>query len=236
VKRLPAGRDTGEWHFIDLASAEDASAISDRCGSDGNCVTEKIRTVRANVPAGTNLSTAFNTYTPAEQLKFLIHMVGDIHQPLHCATNADAGGNCINTSGFGQSELHAVWDTGMVKPLQGKGRNQKTNAQVATALDAEFATRLDEWSATTDEQAMAIEAHDIAFKVAYAPLLPKLPLPEPRVFKHVVPPACLEAQEFKSLSKIKITKLYGDDTQAAVRQQLAKGGFRLAAILNAMAQ
>ena len=235
VKKQAKGKGTGEWHFLDLASDEGAEAIAGRCGTDGNCVAEKIRTLRANIPVGTTLSTPDNTYTTAEELKFLIHFAGDIHQPLHCATNADGGGNCINTSGFSQSELHAVWDTGMVKPLHGKKPNKKDNAGVAAALDAEFAAKFAEWSGTTDEQTIALESHGVAFDVAYAPVLPLLPSPEPRPFKRVIPPKCLEAPEFKSLPAIKITTLYDDTTKAIVRQQLAKGGFRLAAILNAMA-
>ncbi len=235
VKRKPAGRGTSEWHFVDLASDEGAAAIDLRCGSEGNCVTAKIHVFRQNIPAGTAFSTSFNTYKPAEQLKFLIHFLGDIHQPLHCATNADAGGNCIPTSGFGQSELHAVWDSGMVSPLHGTGTNKKDNAGVARDLDGEFGAKFTELSATTDERQIALESHDLAFGVAYAPLLPKLPAPEPRPFKQVIPFACVEALDFKNLPAIDVAALYDDSTKKTVREQLAKGGYRLAAILNSMA-
>jgi hypothetical protein len=54
----------------------------------------------------------------SQEMAFLIHLVGDIHQPLHAAANADRGGNCVNltqalTHGDGSratTELHAVWD------------------------------------------------------------------------------------------------------------------------------
>lgn len=151
-------------------------------------------------------------------MKFLIHFVGDIHQPLHCATNADAGGNCINTRGFGQSELHAVWDTGLVSLLHGKGSNKKDNAGAAKDLNSEFASKFDEWSARTDEQRIALESHEIAFSVAYAPILPKLPAPEPRPFKLVIPFACKEAPDFKKLPAIDVTTLYDDATKRTVRE------------------
>jgi hypothetical protein len=32
---------------------------------------------------------------PASDLEFLVHLVGDIHQPLHAATDKDRGGNCL---------------------------------------------------------------------------------------------------------------------------------------------
>jgi hypothetical protein len=54
-----------------------------------------------------------------EALSFLVHLVGDAHQPLHCARRADYGGNTIAISGLGENqertELHAVWDSGMLR-------------------------------------------------------------------------------------------------------------------------
>jgi hypothetical protein len=56
---------------------------------------------------------------PTEQfpcpLIWLIHVIGDVHQPLHCGYGYDRGGNSVNVTLFGQqTELHAVWDTGMI--------------------------------------------------------------------------------------------------------------------------
>ena len=234
VKKGPVGKGTSNWHFVDLASAEGDAAIDLRCGADGDCVVSKIRLFRDNIPAGKTFATSFNTYTPAEELKFLIHFAGDIHQPLHCATDADAGGNCINTRGFGQTELHAVWDDGLVKPLHA-GPPAKKNPAVAKNLDSEFGAKFDEWSALTDERKIALESHDTAFSVAYAPLLSKLPPPEPRAFKLVIPFACKDALDFKSFPAIDVAMLYDDNTKKTAREQLARGGFRLAAMLNAMA-
>lgn len=51
----------------------------------------------------------------AEFLKFIIHMVGDIHQPLHVGTGEDRGGNDVKVSWFNEaSNLHRVWDTQMI--------------------------------------------------------------------------------------------------------------------------
>lgn len=48
-------------------------------------------------------------------VKFIVHIVGDIHQPLHLGYASDSGGNSIKVSWFGQStELHAVWDSELV--------------------------------------------------------------------------------------------------------------------------
>jgi nuclease S1 len=57
----------------------------------------------------------------AEALRFLIHFVGDAHQPLHAGHGGDRGGNDINdlklleyTPGAERTNLHAVWDGGLI--------------------------------------------------------------------------------------------------------------------------
>ena len=48
-------------------------------------------------------------------MKFLIHLVGDIHQPLHVGRFEDRGGNDIKVKFFGkQTNLHRLWDTDMI--------------------------------------------------------------------------------------------------------------------------
>lgn len=56
--------------------------------------------------------------TPAqelEDLKILVHLVGDIHQPLHVGCCDDNGGNKVSVSWFGRkTDLHHVWDSDMI--------------------------------------------------------------------------------------------------------------------------
>lgn len=58
------------------------------------------------------------TLTPAqeaEHIKILIHLVGDIHQPLHVGRGDDKGGNDIKVTWFrNESNLHRVWDSDMI--------------------------------------------------------------------------------------------------------------------------
>jgi hypothetical protein len=52
-------------------------------------------------------------------LRFIIHIVGDLHQPLHAGNGTDRGGNDLKLRWFGQdTNLHTVWDTRMI---EGKG-------------------------------------------------------------------------------------------------------------------
>lgn len=61
----------------------------------------------------------------AEALKFLVHYVGDLHQPLHCGFGHDKGGNTfqVNIDGEG-SNLHRVWDGVLPARLGGDGAAQ----------------------------------------------------------------------------------------------------------------
>ena len=52
-------------------------------------------------------------------LRFIIHLVGDLHQPLHAGNGTDRGGNDVAVTFFGQpTNLHAVWDSGMIDQEQ----------------------------------------------------------------------------------------------------------------------
>ena len=51
-------------------------------------------------------------------LKYLVHFIGDVHQPLHAGYKDDRGGNTYSLRAFmRQSNLHSVWDSGLISQL-----------------------------------------------------------------------------------------------------------------------
>jgi len=49
-------------------------------------------------------------------LRFIVHIIGDMHQPLHAGGGADRGGNAVSVTWFGKpSNLHSVWDSGLIE-------------------------------------------------------------------------------------------------------------------------
>jgi hypothetical protein len=55
----------------------------------------------------------------SQALKFLIHLVGDVHQPLHVGGAGDKGGNACRVTWHGRnSNLHTVWDSDMIDKSQ----------------------------------------------------------------------------------------------------------------------
>lgn len=54
-----------------------------------------------------------------QALRFVVHFVGDLHQPLHVGNGTDQGGNWCQVMWFNKaSNLHAVWDTDMIDQLK----------------------------------------------------------------------------------------------------------------------
>lgn len=96
---------TNPLHFVNIpleASSYDPNRHCRRNLCIVAAIESDIRTLRD--------STA-SLHQKAEALRFLIHLVGDLHQPLHVSNNRDRGGNLRKVRLFGTPKnLHAVWD------------------------------------------------------------------------------------------------------------------------------
>src|SRR5262249_7120164 len=155
------------WHFIDFGLFEGPNTSAERC--EKGCVTELINRLRENVAVNRCLPTDDEEGAPCafsvdRELRFLIHFVGDIHQPLHSSTNADAGGNCVKASGFpGSHNLHQVWDTALVDEVKGSSTLEAT----AEALLEEFSDDVLA-AGVIDPRQMAAESFALANNDIYA--------------------------------------------------------------------
>jgi hypothetical protein len=106
-------RTTAPWHYIDICLQDKPADLLARC-PQGSCVTAKIDEYAHRLREGN-----YDKWGAAGDLAFLIHFVGDIHQPLHSTTNADRGGTCqqVNVAPAEQN-LHYVWDDAVVMVLE----------------------------------------------------------------------------------------------------------------------
>lgn len=51
-------------------------------------------------------------------LRFIVHIIGDLHQPLHVGRPGDRGGNDVKVKWFGrETNLHAVWDSALIDEM-----------------------------------------------------------------------------------------------------------------------
>lgn len=100
--------ETAAWHYVNIPLAAVAYDPRRDCRG-GDCVVAQIERderILANARAGASAR--------AEALRFLIHFVGDIHQPLHAVAD-DRGGNDVVVYLRGKrSNLHRVWDNDTV--------------------------------------------------------------------------------------------------------------------------
>ena len=114
-----SGRWSEPWHFLNINAGETSYNVAD-CPNPPACNVAAIQNfsqILGNSGAGGPFCSSENSPTTVLPcpLIWLIHVVGDVHQPLHCGYGSDRGGNSINVSYMGtQTELHAVWDTQMI--------------------------------------------------------------------------------------------------------------------------
>src|SRR5436305_3343582 len=90
-------QSTAPWHFIDFPRATpDAAAHYTTYCPRGQCI------VHAIVQQYGIARTSSSAEARATALRYLIHFIGDVHQPLHAIANGDRGGNCVPVTYFGQ--------------------------------------------------------------------------------------------------------------------------------------
>ncbi len=73
-------------------------------------------------------------------LKFLVHFVGDLHQPMHISRKEDKGGNTIQVQYEGKgTNLHSLWDSKLI------GTEGKTFNQMAVDYDKATPAKIKQW-------------------------------------------------------------------------------------------
>jgi hypothetical protein len=212
-----AHRETSQWHFVDveldkpdLAAAcfgFPAPAKPASRGPAEDCVVGRINAFAAEL--------ADPTTPQAEKimaLKFVLHFVGDLHQPLHAADNHDRGGNCVRLAlgGPRTTNLHSYWDTAVVEAM---GTDPAT---VADQLRGQITPADKATWEQGDPKVWALESFDVARKTAYA---------------INSPPGCAA-----DAAPIPLPAGYDAAAQRAAALQLQRAGVRLALILNSAFQ
>ncbi len=210
---------TGSWHYIDLAIQDDEPDIPLRCRND-DCVTARIRLFAVQL-SGHASNPSVNEL---DALRYLVHFVGDVHQPLHAISDADLGGNCEHIDPpIGEAKnLHAVWDGIIVNSIGESDRDLA--ADLERNLES-FSEQLRSDLALGTETDWTWESHKLAIKDVYRSL--SIPT-EPVLF----PSNCQAAPLEVSNPVLHLPSSYIDDMRPVVREQLTKAGLRLARLLN----
>lgn len=225
--------ETGAWHFIDIPRGTPKGAYT--CDQKTSCVTLALAAEMKVLQTPES--------TPVEQadaLRFIIHFAGDIHQPLHCTTNNDRGGNCVPVTAFGKvptetdpiaqsyaPNLHGVWDVQLVEKVE----NGQTVQQFADALIAKYKSKFRTWQAAgVNFNDWAWASHEDAETKAYGKLNNRIPIENPAPVT-----TCADANHISTRMLAlgeAVDPAYESKVSSTVQEQLARAGFRLAMILN----
>ncbi|HEU5154890.1 MAG TPA: S1/P1 nuclease [Gemmatimonadales bacterium] len=144
-------------HFVNIPlEATSYDPATSKCGT-GRCIIPEIEKDRQAL-----MDSGSTDVERTEALRFLIHLIGDLHQPLHVADQGDHGGNDRNVMVQGQwYKLHAVWD----------GELLKTRGLSEDAYYQRLKREMDSLNLAAFEQGSvidwAMEGHTIAKEHAY---------------------------------------------------------------------
>ena len=196
------------WHYDDVPIC--GSVRKGRYCPDGQCNSEQLKRliiVLADTRAASRDRNA--------ALKWVVHLVGDLHQPLHAADNGDRGGNRVPVAlagvrTRGRESLHRAWDHDLVRVALHAPEPQQPPADIeALALEARS---LVEHTGPGSPDSWALESNNLARNVAY----------HYRAFAcDTVPPDI-----------VVLDQDYQRRAEATVRERVLLAGARLAAVLN----
>ena len=104
-------RTANPWHFVTVPQGTTYAQAG--APTEGDAVTALARFARVLRDPDATLE------DKRLALRFTVHIIGDLHQPLHNGRAGDRGGNDVKVTWFGQSSnLHSVWDSGMIDARQ----------------------------------------------------------------------------------------------------------------------
>ena len=229
---------TGNWHFWDIPLiVKEEPALTEFC--DPLCVN---RAIEKQLMVLRSAKAAREDKIKA--LMFVIHLMGDMHQPLHVISNNDRGGNCVPVNFFelqtkegdhssSSPNLHGVWDTSILERIAGI-RRESHDADVkhfANALALRYGTQMMKWRiAPVDIEGWAWESHQLASRITYGKL-PAAITPEEPVSVSTCADDNNIGQRMLALHE-KIDQPYVTAASPVIERQLAKAGARLADVLN----
>jgi nuclease S1 len=229
-------RKNGPWHYIDIPRGKHKGELHEYCGSEG-CVTWAIEEQRAILK-----DRSADSMKRAEAIRYLIHFVGDLHQPLHAINNADNGGNCVPVRFFRHEpllntqhperedyspNLHQIWDTEIVE----RDMEISNPLRYADELDEKFHVESAAWEAAgIHVVTWAWESHERAETAVYDAFREKIGIEPDVKLKSCAENNRIGKRMFEK--HLAVGEAYQSNAAKAVETGLAEAGTRLAMILN----
>lgn len=143
-----------DWHWVTIP---DGMAYSETEKNPNGDIIQALRNTIADLRNGD-----LNPTEEKEKVKILIHLVGDIHMPLHVGTGEDRGGNDVDVEWFWEpSNLHRVWDSGMID------ESQLSYTELAKSINHPSEEQIRQWQSEDilDWAAESIELRDKVYNL-----------------------------------------------------------------------
>lgn len=149
--------ETRPWHYANTPPGAESFDLERDCPEE-SCVVEQI-----NLDVAVLKNPEATHVDKVQALMFLVHFVGDCHQPLHLGYEADRGGNSIDVSFIGsKTNLHALWDSGLINHAQ-LDREEHHKGLLTMSTRPKRA----EWARVLDPEEWATESYRLAVSNAY---------------------------------------------------------------------
>lgn len=147
-------------HFVDIPKNDTTYDPQHDCEvhpEKGDCVLAALQRFRAEA-MDPNETIGRRRFA----LKFIVHLIGDMHQPLHCSDNDDRGGNDVKVKWFGEdTNLHKVWDSKIISHAE------LTEEEFVDALLTDLTTQEINGLKSGNLLSWALEAHTLARTNSY---------------------------------------------------------------------
>jgi hypothetical protein len=136
IRSDPSWRRSVPWHFISIDDDETLETTARDPAGDILEAMQRFEAVLRDPQA--------SRQAKQEALRFLVHFVGDVHQPLHVGRRADRGGNSIEVMWFAdKTNLHSVWDSHLIE-------NEKLSfSELAAFIDHPTQEEIRTWQSST---------------------------------------------------------------------------------------
>lgn len=214
--------ETKNWHFIDIALQDSKRDLPSRCPNN-DCIVAQLKQFSEQLNRYHRGERSTGSWSDTDALRFVIHFVGDLHQPLHASSDADLGGNCIKLQAYDAKNLHSLWDGGMLKHILPNDRE----------LTELYGFYIQEELSEGKRKKLAKGSIDNwtweSYKVAKKQIYQKLKVPVAPV---VFPNGCDAAPAAITGFHPEITHSYFNEMKPVLRDQIIKAGLRLAKLLN----
>ncbi len=210
--------ETPQWHFVDIPLLKEYDAVRD-CSEtpNGSCAISAI-VIFQDVLA--KKRTGYYANSRYEALKFLVHFVGDIHQPLHCVDDNDFGGNTKKVVWIDGSswKLHGIWDDAILS------ENMRVQSISSESAYADFLFN----TLTTSDKAQAQASPGSTPSVVSRPTIEDWA----KAAHLIANNAYSDIGPKDSHGRYQLGLPYYNNHKSQVDDQLKRAGIRLARILN----